>query len=223
VERSPLPFGKIPSRAQAEVFLQEAEQRNPGPWTAHSRLAAQAAETIAARIVSLDPGAAYVLGLLHDIGRREGVTGMRHVVDGYRFLVAAGYDAAARVCLTHSYPLKNVASGSAVWDGTPEEYHFVQAYLDGIEYNLYDRLIQLCDGVTMATGYCLIEKRMVDVALRYGVNQHSVAKWHAFLEVKDELDRLAGCPVYSLLPGIVEHTFGFQPDPGEALGKWTRA
>jgi hypothetical protein len=130
--------------------------------------------------------------------------------------MARGYDGAARICLTHSYPLKNVASGSAAWDGTPEEYEFTQAYLDGIEYNLYDRLIQLCDGVTMASGYCLIEKRMVDVALRYGVNEHSVSKWRAFLEIKDELDRLAGRPVYSLLPRIVEHTFGFSPAVSEA-------
>jgi hypothetical protein len=206
-----VPLGQIPSRSQAEAFLQEAAGRNPGPWVAHSVLVAQAAETIAGCIPGLDPDMAYTLGLLHDVGRREGVAGMRHVIDGYRFLMAGGFDGAARVCLTHSYPLKNVASGSAVWDGTQEEYDFVQAYLDGIEYSLYDRLIQFCDGVSMATGYCLIEKRMVDVALRYGINEHSVAKWRAFLEVKDELDRLAGKPVYSLLQGIVEHTFGFQP------------
>ena len=211
-----MPLGQIPTRIQAEAFLQEAAGRNPGPWVAHSRLVAQAAETVAGSIPSLDPEYAYTLGLLHDIGRREGVAGMRHVIDGYRFLMAEGFDGAARVCLTHSYPVKNVAAGSAVWDGTREEYAFVQAYLEGIEYHLYDRLIQLCDGLTMASGYCLIEKRMVDVALRYGVNEHSVSKWRAFLEVKEEFDRLAGRPVYSMLPGIVQHTFGFAPVVNEA-------
>jgi len=211
-----MPLGPIPSRYQAEAFLQEAAVRNPGPWVAHSRLVAQAAETIAGCIPGLDPQSAYNLGLLHDIGRREGIGGMRHVIDGYRFLMAGGFDGAARICLTHSYPIKNAASGSAVWDGTQEEYAFVEAYLDGIDYNLYDSLIQLCDGLTMATGYCLIEKRMVDVALRYGINEHSISKWRAFLEVKDEFDRLAGKPVYSLLPGIVEHTFGFAPLVSEA-------
>ena len=209
-------LGPIPSRYQAEALLQEAAGRNPGAWVAHSWLVAQAAEIIAACIPGLDSESAYTLGLLHDIGRREGIGGMRHVIDGYRFLMAGGFDGAARICLTHSYPIKNAASGSAVWDGTQEEFAFVQAYLDGIEYDLYDRLIQLCDGTTMATGYCLIEKRMVDVALRYGINEHSVSKWHAFLEVKEEFDRLAGKPVYSLLPGIVEHTFGFAPVVNEA-------
>lgn len=208
--------GQIPSRTQAEAFLQEAAGRNPGPWVAHSRLVAQAAETIAGCIPGLEPQCAYTLGLMHDIGRREGIAGMRHVIDGYRFLMTTGFDGAARVCLTHSYPIKTVASGSAIWDGTQDEYEFIQAYLDAIEYNLYDRLIQLCDGLTMSTGYCLIEKRIVDVALRYGINELSVSKWRAFLEIKDEFDRLAGKPVYSLLPGIVEHSFGFAPVVNQA-------
>jgi hypothetical protein len=206
----------IPTQQQAEEYLQEAQAMNPGPWATHSRLAAQAARRIASRISALDPEAAYVLGLLHDIGRREGVYGMRHVVDGYRFMTAQGYAGAARICLTHSYPLPAVASGSATWDGTQEEYEFTQAYLDGFEYTLYDRLIQLCDGISMASGYCLIEKRMVDVALRYGINSLTLAKWRAFLAIKDEFDRLAGCPVYGLLPGIVENTFGCSMPLSEA-------
>ena len=32
------------------------------------------------------------MGLLHDIGRREGVTGMRHTLDGYRYLLEQGFD-----------------------------------------------------------------------------------------------------------------------------------
>ena len=81
---------RIPDRHQAELWLQEAGVLNPGPWVAHSRHVAEAARNIAARLPSLDSEAAYVLGLLHDIGRRAGVTGMRHVLDGYTFLAAAG-------------------------------------------------------------------------------------------------------------------------------------
>jgi hypothetical protein len=201
-------IGQIPSFAQAESFLKQAEARNPGPWVMHSKYAAQAARAIAGQVPGLDLQAAYILGLLHDIGRREGVTGMRHVIDGYLFLQEQGYTGAARICLTHSYPVKVVASGSAEWDGTPEEYDFVQAYLDGIEYSPYDRLIQLCDAVSMPSGYCLIEKRMVDVALRYGINNYTISKWQGFFEVKEEFERLMGCSVYSVLPGVVENTFG---------------
>jgi HD superfamily phosphohydrolase YqeK len=77
---------KLPGREQAEAFLAEGAQLNPGPWVQHSRLAAQAAEAIAAHHPELDPDNAYILGLLHDIGRREGVFKMRHAVDGYNFM-----------------------------------------------------------------------------------------------------------------------------------------
>jgi HD domain len=198
---------KIPSLPEAEELLQEAHSLNPGPWEAHSRYVAQAAQVIAEHLIDLDPHAAYILGCLHDIGRRFGVTGMRHVIDGYRFLLSKGFDDAARISLTHSYPIKNVASGSAKWDGTAEEYQFVQTYLDEIEYDPYDRLIQLCDSLALPSGFCLLEKRFVDVALRYGYNPMATQKWKAYIQIKEDFERQIGKSVYCLLPGVIENTF----------------
>jgi len=200
---------KIPSIPEAEELLREAQSLNPGPWEAHSRYVAQAAQAIAQHLDGVDPQAAYILGCLHDIGRRYGVTGMRHVIDGYRFLRSKGFEDAARISLTHSYPLKTVASGSAKWDGSAEEYEFVQSYLDGIEYDPYDRLIQLCDSLAMPTGFCLLEQRFVDVALRYGYNPMATQKWKAYIQIKDDYERQIGRSVYSLLPGVIENTFAF--------------
>jgi hypothetical protein len=64
----------IPNRHQANLLFREAETLNPGGWIAHSSLVSQAAEIIASHIPDLDPQAAGILGLLHDIGRRVGVT-----------------------------------------------------------------------------------------------------------------------------------------------------
>ncbi|MDD2214939.1 MAG: HDOD domain-containing protein, partial [Oscillospiraceae bacterium] len=102
-----------PTRSQAEAILAEAEKLNPGKWSAHSRVAAQCAEKIAAACTgpdSLNPDKAYVLGLLHDIGRRFGVSQFGHIADGYRFMLQSGYDEAARICLTHSFPLQDIHS-----------------------------------------------------------------------------------------------------------------
>ncbi len=203
---------RIPSLVQAHGLLDEAAGRNPGPWVAHSRLVAQAARLIAERHPDLDPEAAYVLGLLHDIGRREGVTGMRHVVDGYRYLVGLGFEGAARVCLTHSFAGRRIEGIFGVWDCTPVEQRFIEEYLARVELDDYDRLIILCDSLAMADGFVLMEKRMLDVALRYGeVNEHTLAKWRATLAIKADFERAIGCPVYALLPGVVENTFGFSP------------
>lgn len=201
---------KIPALADAQAILQEAGRLNPGQWEDHSRQVAAAAQAIAACHPQMDAGAAYVLGLLHDIGRRVGVTSMRHVIDGYRYLISLGYEDAARVCLTHSYPVKDAACGSSAWDGSPTEYDFVQAYLDRIEFTPYDRLIQLCDSIAMPSGACLMEKRLVDVVLRYGFNHCTLRKWGAFFQIKDEFEGAIGRSIYTVLPGVVENTFGFQ-------------
>lgn len=198
---------KIPSKGEAEVLLEQAASLNPGPWVSHSIYVAQAAEAIAARHPEMDPQAAYILGYLHDIGRREGVTSMRHAVDGYRYLVGLGYPDAGRICLTHSYPIKSAAAGSSIWDGTEEEYRFVQEYLDQIEFTLYDRLIQLCDSIALPDGFCLMEKRLVDVVRRYGFNDLTILKWDAFFNIKAEFEAAIGQSIYRLLPGVIENTF----------------
>lgn len=206
-------FMKILTRQRAEALLQEAEGLNPGPWAAHSRYVAQAAEIIALHSPGLDPEAAYVLGCLHDIGRRFGVSGMRHVIDGYNYLVSLGFEDAARISLTHSFPIKVAASGFGGWDGTAEELQFVQDYLDKIEYTVYDRLIQLCDSLALPTGFVLMEKRLVDVAMRYGFNDYAIPKWEAYFEIKDEFDRLTGGSIYRLLPDVIENSFGYKTHP----------
>jgi hypothetical protein len=202
---------RIPSLDIANALLDEAEGHNPGPWVRHSRFVAQAAEAIAGRCPDLDPEAAYILGLLHDIGRRAGVIGMRHIVDGYHFLDLPGYKDAARVCLTHSYPIKIAASGFGGWDGADDELQFVQNFLDQIEYTPYDRLIQLCDSLALPTGFCLMEKRLVDVVMRYGFNDYAIPKWRAYFDLKSEFDQMVGGSIYRLLPGVVENTFEMKP------------
>jgi hypothetical protein len=62
----------------------------------------------------------------------------------------------------------------------------------------------------MASGFVLIEKRLVDVALRYGCNGFLVPKWQAILDLKAHFDRLTGGSVYRLLPGVIENTFGVE-------------
>lgn len=202
---------KIPSRQQAKAYLTEADERNPGPWVDHSIQVAQAAHRIADAHPELNPEIAHTLGLLHDIGRREGVYGMRHVVDGYNFLLTEGYPDAARICLTHSYPIPEVAAGSSVWDGTTAEKQFVADYLAKIKYTSYDHLIQLCDAICLPSGPVLMDKRLLDVTLRYGPNKFTTRKWQAFFDIQQEFEKEMGQSIYSLLPGVVENTFGFTP------------
>lgn len=206
---------RIPDRATAEALLDEAGVHNPGPWVVHSQRVAEAAEAIAACLPGLAPDVAYILGLLHDMGRRAGVTGMRHVLDGYRFLADRGYEDAARINMTHSFAVKDLRAIFGEWDCTSDELNFIEAYLARVEYDDYDRLIQLCDSLAMAEGFVLMEKRMLDVALRYGgISDYTLEKWRATFSIKHDFEHRMGRSVYGLLPGVVENTFGLLDKPG---------
>jgi hypothetical protein len=204
------PSEQVPTRDEAEACLSKARARNPGPWVQHSIYVAQAAEAIATHHPTLDPEIAYVLGYLHDIGRRVGVTDMRHIIDGYTFLKAKGWDAAARICLTHSFIVQDVRVAAGRWDCSEAEIEFVKAYLAQIEYTEYDRLIQLGDALVLASGFCLIEKRLMDVALRHGLNDYTLIKWRATLRLQQRFEEAIGQSVYDILPGVIENTFAFR-------------
>lgn len=197
----------VPSAAEARLLLAEAERLNPGRWVQHSIVTAEAAHNIACHHRELDPETAYVFGCLHDIGRRTGISHLRHTIDGYEFLSAKGYEGCAGICLTHSFPLPDLESYSGNKDCTADELVFIQAYITGIHYTLYDQLIQLCDSLAAPRGFCLLEKRMVDVAMRYGVNESTVPKWEAVFAIKQKFEASLGCSVYEVLPGIGETTF----------------
>lgn len=190
---------------QAKHELEIAARNNPGPWEQHSVSAADNAMRIAEK-AGMDPEKAWVMGLLHDIGRRYGVTGMRHGYDGYRYLLEIGQPEIAPICLSHSYPIKDADMFCGKHDCTEEEKAVIRQFLQEREYDDYDLLIQLCDAISLPTGACIMEKRFVDVVLRHGIAAYSAEKWKKLFEIKKYFDTLCGCDIYTLLPGVVENS-----------------
>lgn len=191
---------------QAMHELKIAVANNPGPWEQHSEVAADNARRIAEKVPGMDADKAYIMGLLHDIGRRQGVTGMRHIVDGYQYLRSIGQNEIAPICITHSYPIKDPAMFAGKHDCTPEETGLVRQVLENREYDDYDRLIQLCDAISLPAGACIMEKRFVDVVMRHGMESFTVDKWKKYMELKKHFDTLCGCNIYTLLPDIMENS-----------------
>jgi len=157
----------LPDRTKAEEMLLEAESRNPGPWGNHSRMVAKCAQRIAVNC-GMDEEKAYILGLLHDIGRRYGVTYLAHVTDGYKYLMALGYDEPAKVCITHSFAEKDISGYIGNKDVSDEDYALLLRLLKLYEYDDYDRLIQLCDSIAFPDRVVDLKTRMDDVERRYG-------------------------------------------------------
>lgn len=201
----------LPNKEMAEKELNIAGELNPGPWTEHSINVGLAAQIIAQKCKNLNPDKAYVLGLLHDIGRRYGVSARRHIIDGYNFAKGKGFDETSRICLTHSFPVPDFDKEIGKNDMTAKESEFVRQYLKSIVYDDYDKLIILCDSLADAQGFCMLEKRFVNTTRRYGVFPFTVERWNATFEIKEYFERQMGCSVYDVLPNIKETTFKDAP------------
>ena len=192
---------------RAELELEHAGTLNPGAWVEHSRFVALACQNIAARCENLSADQAYCFGLLHDIGRYAGISSERHLIDGYRFCMERGWEKAAQICISHAFIIQDIHTSIGTFDVSEEDYRFMETFVKNAVYDDYDRLVQLCDALALPSGFCLLEKRFVDVALRYGTPPATIPRWKKILELRRYFEEKTGRAIYALLPGIVENTF----------------
>ncbi len=195
------------TRSIAEVALEQAYKSNPGPWADHSRHVALACQNIASRCPHLDEDDAYIYGLLHDIGRYAGVSSERHLIDGYRYCMERGWKKAAQICISHAFMIQDIETSIGVFDMPPEAKEFMAEFVRNAVYDDYDLLVQLCDALALPTGFCLLEKRFVDVTIRYGIHPATIERWKKVLAIKAHFESVIGCSVYELLPGVLENSF----------------
>lgn len=197
----------LPTRKEAVELLREGVECNPGAWGKHCLTAAHCAEKIAGACTGMDSEKAYILGLLHDIGRKFGVRHLGHVSDGYTYMKSLGYDEAARICLTHSFNNHTVDEYIGKFDVSDEELTLIKTELDKIVYDDYDRLIQICDCLAGVNGVLDIEDRMADVKKRYGWYPQN--KWDSnirlfhYFEEKMNKNIYCVCEKDSFIPGEI--------------------
>lgn len=196
------------NKQTAELALEKASESNPGAWVEHSRYVAEACKNIALHCNNLSAGQAYIFGLLHDIGRYAGVSSEKHLIDGYRYCMERGWEKAAQICISHAFMIQDIHTSIGKFDVSDDDYLFMKKFIENAVYDDYDRLVQLCDSLALPTGFCLLEKRFVDVTIRYGVHPATIDRWKKILEIKELFEKEIGCSVYSLLPGVVENSFG---------------
>ena len=55
-----------------------------------------------------------------------------------------------------------------------------------------------------------LEKRFVDVTLRYGVHPATIDRWKKTLELKNLFEKRIGGSVYTLLPCVLENSFSLE-------------
>ncbi|HDR4372421.1 TPA: HD domain-containing protein [Bacillus cereus] len=200
----------ILDRTYAKELLEWAYEQNPGPWFEHSLHVAHATENIIIELIKkgykLDADIAYNAALLHDIGRYKGFTkSVIHSYDGYMYMNDLGYTGNAVICVTHSFPCKNEHINiAAEWSLVPDHMRsrLVEILNEHCNYDLYNKVITLCDALADAGGFTTLERRLISVGLRHGTTSHTSLHWKGFYAIKKELEALIGKSIYTVLPDV---------------------
>ena len=192
---SELAFKILLQNIKSKDELKKPENR----WILHSIYVGLAARRIAHEL-SLDEDFALTIGYMHDIGRS--IKHIGHPIEGYLYLLNMGYPEIARYSITHSF-INNVVFNTA--GGGPndlESFNFIKKYLDSIEVNIYDNIIQLCDLFCLESGFTTFEKRILDITERKGVFSNSLEHFNNIMNLKSKLETMMRRDIYSLFTEI---------------------
>lgn len=185
-------FGNIPNRDKINYFLRE-DNPNFGKWVKHSYLIGRTARNIAKEL-GMDKDIAYAIGCLHDIGKYDKEKGARHIIKGFEILRSETFFFPARIALTHSFIIKDVDSYSGKMNIGQKEKEFIEDYLFQIEYNDYDKLIQLLDG-SIKYEYLGIEERARRTIEKHGDNGFYDVKIAKLKELEEYFSRKLKYPI----------------------------
>jgi hypothetical protein len=105
----------------------------------------------------------------------------------------AAIDAGAS-CLTHTFNQPTLEVYIGRFDISEGQQAELQHLLDGLQFDEYDRLIQLCDCLAGAQGVMDMEARMLDVKQRYGFYRQD--KWDTNLWLKAYFEEKTGENIY---------------------------
>jgi hypothetical protein len=170
----------------------------------HSINVAKAAKIISSRIESLDAERAFILGLIHDIGKifLNSEEKYKHPLWGYRKLIGIDKEA-AEICISHPFPqfddCSEYVNFFCRYDKKESEY--VLEILRGVSCDsIYIKLVQVCDKLASKDGFVSIEKKFDWYKEKYGVsNSFLNSNYLALIGKKAELEFLAKINIYSLL------------------------
>lgn len=180
----------------------------------HSLGIAHACARVATLIPGMDSEKAWVLGLLHDYGKRhdERKGEHFHALDGYEEMLRLGYTDVARICLTHSFPKKDFdfsAYGcSKNWLATAREK------LENVKIDDYDRLVRLFDFMFEGMRITTFENRVAGIISRYHPKTPPTDLYNHALENKAYFESKIGQNIYQLFD--VREKLPQLPTPVEA-------
>lgn len=194
---------KLTSEKALELLENSRGLAEDDNWITHCICVGNSAGKIAQKL-NLDEDFAKTLGYIHDIGKRNGFNHiMKHEISGYNYILDLGYDKEyASICITHSFLNNdiNCVAGGVISKET-YKYDFMKEFVENHEYTVYEKIINLCDLMCKYNNMTL-EKRIVEIMLRRGCHENTVYHITEAQKLKQEIDEMLGCSVYSLFDNI---------------------
>ena len=166
----------------------------------HSTGVAESAYKIAQKC-GLDAQKAYIAGLLHDYGKIQNEKESRksHFMYGYEKMLNLGYSFVAKICITHCFPIKDFSFDDYT-SYSKEDLLKAKNILSDIEYDDYDRLIQLCDIFYEGMNKVSYKQRIKGIQKRYNLTDKQTSSLELGAENnKKYFDKLCCCDIYEII------------------------
>lgn len=165
----------------------------------HCLMVACCAEVIASSLKGVDSHLAYIMGLLHDYGKIVSDNNHFHGLTGYKYFMKKGWTQIARTCLTHSFIDKDF-NFSDYSSYNVDDLYETKEILKNMEYDIYDKIIQMSDMIVCNVGFKRLKDRMLFLRNKYGLPSLIIKnKYRDVLRLKKYFDTLCGCDIYKLL------------------------
>ena len=75
---------------------------------------------------------------------------------------------------------------AAEWSLVPDHMRIqlVEILNEHCNYDLYNKVITLCDALADADGFTTLERRLISVGLRHGTTSHTSLHWKGFMQLR---------------------------------------
>lgn len=196
---------KLNSSDALKILNDAREKTSHDGWINHSicvgNTASKIAEALNKNNYKLEVDKVKTLGYIHDIGKMVGEF-KNHAMNGYQYLKSNGYDDDyCNICLTHSYLNNDIKCAAG---GFLSDIPFVNKFIKNHKYTLEEKIINLCDLMCKTKVYT-VDKRIIDLLLRYGVYENTQYHIKETYKLKKYFDILLGHNLYDLFPEIKEN------------------
>ncbi len=200
---------KLSSKEALEILEEIRKNLDDDRWVGHCLCVGNTAKKIGEALnekgLNIDIEKLTTLGYIHDVGKYTGES-KGHVMRGYEYLKAKGYDDEyCDVCLTHSY-LNNDITCTAGVGPKPEDNPFLTDFIKNHKYTIEEKIVNLCDLMCpQENKVYTLDKRLIDIMMRKGVSDNTVYHLKEAYKLKEYFDKLLGYNLYDLFPEIKEN------------------